>query len=348
MPSVVYSGKIFDIIVLTEQCKSLETDNLQFGFKKHSSTVICTALLLETIKYYIENGSDCYLLLLDASKAFNRVEYVKLFNTLRNRKMCPIVLRLIVNMYTNEEIHVKWNTVLSSKCKTSNGVKQGGCLSSSLFSVYLNNLIVKLRNSNIGCRYRSEYMGVFGYANDLSLLCPSFSGIREMLNVCESYANENKILLNVSKSQILHFSRNKDLENNRKPQLRMNNGQLIPYVEKCIHLGNRLSSTSREHVMITSSITDLNIKTNNLLSEFSFNESTTLSRLFSSYCMNIYGSSLWRYNNLRNIERFCISWRKAIRKLWRIPYRTHNDLVYLINKCDPIVSILEKRCAKFL
>ena len=47
--------------------------------------------------------------------------------------------------------------------------------------------------------------------------------------------------------------------------------------------------------------------------------------------MNVYGSSLWRYNNLRNIERFCISWRKAIRKLWRIPYRTHNDLVYLIN-----------------
>ena len=64
--------------------------------------------------------------------------------------------------------------------------------------------------------------------------------------------------------------------------------------------------------------------------------------------MNVYGSSLWRYNNLRNIERFCISWRKAIRKLWKIPYRTHNDLVYLINKCDPIVSILEKRCAKFL
>ena len=126
-------GKIFDIIVLTEQCKNLETDNLQFGFKKHSSTVICTALLLETIEYYIENGSDCYLLLLDASKAFDRVENVKLFNTLRDQKMCPIVLRLIMNMCTNQEIQVKWNTVLSSNCKTSNGVKQGGCLSPSLF-----------------------------------------------------------------------------------------------------------------------------------------------------------------------------------------------------------------------
>ena len=140
-----------------------------------------------------------------------------------------------MNMYTNQEIQVKWNTVLSSKCKTSNGVNQGGCLYPNLFRVYLNNLIVKLKNSNIGYRYRSKYMGVFGYADDLSLLCPSFSGMREMLNVCERYANENKILSNASKSQILHFSKNKDSENNRKPQLRTNNGQLIPYVEKCIH-----------------------------------------------------------------------------------------------------------------
>ena len=97
--------------------------------------------------------------------------------------------------------------------------------------------------------------------------------------------------------------------------------------------------------MITSSITDLNIKTNNLLSEFSFSESTTLSRLFSSYCMNVYWRSLWRYNNYNNLERFCISWRKAIRKLWKIPYRTHNALVHLINKCNSIVNIhvLEKR-----
>ena len=61
--------------------------------------------------------------------------------------------------------------------------------------------------------------------------------------------------------------------------------------------------------------------------------------------MNVYGSSLWRYNNHNNLEHFCFSWRKATRKLWKIPYRTHNALVYLINKCNSIVNILEKRCA---
>ena len=64
--------------------------------------------------------------------------------------------------------------------------------------------------------------------------------------------------------------------------------------------------------------------------------------------MNVYGSPLWRYNNHNNIERFCIAWRKGIRRLWKIPYRTHNALVHLINKCNSISIILEKRCVKFL
>ena len=39
-------------------------------------------------------------------------------------------------------------------------------------------------------RYRSEYMRDFGYADDLSLLCPSFFGMREMHKICELYADE--------------------------------------------------------------------------------------------------------------------------------------------------------------
>ena len=128
--------KVFDIIILDSQSNSLGTDVLQFGFKKSSSTVICTSLKLETIDYYVENNTDCYLLLLDASKAFDRVEYVKLFTILRDRKLCPIVLRLLMNMYINQTIQVRWNNTLSNVCGISNGVKQGGCLSPTLFSLY--------------------------------------------------------------------------------------------------------------------------------------------------------------------------------------------------------------------
>ena len=54
---------------------------------------------------------------------------VKLFTILRDRKLCPIVLRLLMNMYINQTIQVRWNNTLSNVCGISNGVKQGGCRS---------------------------------------------------------------------------------------------------------------------------------------------------------------------------------------------------------------------------
>ena len=53
-------------------------------------TVICTSILLDTIEYYNENNTDCYILLLDASKAFDRVEYVQLFKLIKDRNVSYI------------------------------------------------------------------------------------------------------------------------------------------------------------------------------------------------------------------------------------------------------------------
>ena len=94
----IYSilGKIFDLIVMKEQYASFITDDLQFGFKENSSTIICTQFLIETIEYYNSNNTDCFMLLLDASKAFDRIEYSTLFNYLRSRNMCPVTLHVHV------------------------------------------------------------------------------------------------------------------------------------------------------------------------------------------------------------------------------------------------------------
>ena len=55
------------------------SDEQQFEYKKGAPTVLCTALLKEIIDYYTERDSDCYVLILVASKAFDRVEHVRLF-----------------------------------------------------------------------------------------------------------------------------------------------------------------------------------------------------------------------------------------------------------------------------
>ena len=64
-------SKILDKINMSSQSEYLMTSELQFGFKEHSSTIICSTLLVETVEYYVSNNSSVYVLLIDASKAFD-------------------------------------------------------------------------------------------------------------------------------------------------------------------------------------------------------------------------------------------------------------------------------------
>ena len=112
------------------------------------------------------------------------------------RKMCPLIVRLLLYMYTNQSLVVKWNGFYSERFKVTNGVKQGGILSPSLFCIYINDLLDILKEKGIGCYIGSNYCGALSYADDLILMCPSIQGTQEMLNVCEKYANTHKIKFN--------------------------------------------------------------------------------------------------------------------------------------------------------
>ena len=97
--------------------------------------------------------------------------------------------------------------MISEKYGIANDVEQGGVLSPILLGIYMDNLIKRLKDSNIGCKIGNNYVGVFCYADDLTLLSPTFTGLKCMLAICENYADEYKILFNASKSQLLHFTK---------------------------------------------------------------------------------------------------------------------------------------------
>jgi hypothetical protein len=78
-------GKIFDAYVLTRYDSLLAASNLQFGFKAGYSTSMCSMILKETLEHYRSNKSTVYCTMLDASKAFDRVEYCKLVRLLSKK-----------------------------------------------------------------------------------------------------------------------------------------------------------------------------------------------------------------------------------------------------------------------
>ena len=52
-------------------------------------------------------------------------------------------------------------------------------------------------------------MGVYGYADDISLLCPTVSGMKE--KTCETFAKQLDIPFNASKRQLFWFGKSKKL-----------------------------------------------------------------------------------------------------------------------------------------
>ena len=79
-------------------------------------------------------------------------------------------------------MRVKWNGSLCGTFSASNGVKQGGVLSPMLlFTVYLDQLILALKESGIGCHLHGMFVGAFICADDATLLAPTNVALKAML-----------------------------------------------------------------------------------------------------------------------------------------------------------------------
>ena len=77
----------------------------------------------------------------------------------------------------------------------------------------------------------------------------------------------------------MHFERN---EMNRKKTISMAIDCTIDYVEQCVHLGTIIhSDITRKN--IDSAVNDLFMRTNNLIADFSYTHSSTLSVLYKSF-----------------------------------------------------------------
>ena len=189
-------GKILDNIILNIESNNLFTNDLQFSFKANSSTTMCTTMIRETISYFVNKGSNVYGMVLDATKAFDRINYCKLFRILLERNINPLICRLLLNMYTNQKLRVKWANEFSSIFSVSNGVKQGGVISPLLFCIYMDGLISELLSCNVGCFMGGVYAGIFMLADDLKLLAPSVQALDIMLNICLNYAARFDVIFN--------------------------------------------------------------------------------------------------------------------------------------------------------
>ena len=93
-------------------------------------------------------------------------------------------------------------------------------------SIYVNDLLIELKNNETGCHMGHYFVGALGYADDLILLSPTVYGLELMIIICENYAKEHSILFNRNKSKYLIFGKyNTSYKLN--PVIKVNN-EIVP------------------------------------------------------------------------------------------------------------------------
>jgi len=79
-------------------------------------------------------------------------------------------------------LFVRWSDVLSKCFYLMCGVRQGEVLSSVLFSVYVNDMIQKLSDKNLGCYVGDVYCGCVMYADYLIPESASVNLLQKMID----------------------------------------------------------------------------------------------------------------------------------------------------------------------
>ena len=343
--------KLLDIVILMLEGEKLGCDQLQFGFQAKASTSMCTWTATTVIEHYNRNGSVVYGCAMDLSKAFDLVEWVELFNNLMDKSIEPIFLRILLYIYMNQTCDVKWNGEFSTRFSVKNGVRQGAVSSPLLFSVYIDGLIVRLRNSGLGCSIDLNYFGCLGYADDLLLLSASRSGLQAMVTICEKFALSKSLQFSTnidpvkSKTKCLIFSPRAKDRSGVAPVIL--NGDPLPWVGEVKHLGNILQSdNSMKHDVAVKRGKFIG-KVNSLLQEFHFVKPEVFMKLLNVYCSSFYGSSLWNlYSD--EVDRIFKSWNVTVRNVFSLPFTTHRYLIEPISACMHPKVMLSSRYVKFI
>ena len=174
-------------------------------------------------------------------------------------------------------------------------------------------------------------------------LAPNLDALQSILHICEAFGREFNVLWNCGKTKCMKIGSERTLPS--RPIVL--NGSVLKWKLKVLHLGNSVCHDLSDHNDIMSKKGVFISQVNKLNVKFSSVSSLQCGYLFQNYCCSWYGCQSWDLYG-PDIDRMQIEWNKAVRRVLRIPYQTHTNLLPLLIKADTFLVQFRKRIAKFV
>ena len=333
-------SKVLESIVLKQYHECFTTKCNQFGFKRDHSTDLCTFTFKQVIDYYNSKGSPVFICYLDASKAFDKINFWILFNKLIIRGLPLVIVRLLVFWYTKQKFIIRWGSSYSETFVASNGVRQGGVLSPHLFNLYMDDLSLKLNSSKIGCNVNGTALNHLMYADDTVLIAPTAKALQYLILLCEEYAMKCEITFNIKKSVYMCI-KPKSYSKMNVPQIFLNN-RCIDLVHEYKYLGVLICDNMQDDGAINTQIRNLYARGNTLIKHFKCCTDNVKCALFKSYCSAFYCCQLWCNYSSETARRFKVAYNRIFRVLMGLEKRVSMSKVFITSRILHSSVILRK------
>ena len=307
-------SKVLEHVLKFMYFEFLSTSEFQFGFKRSSSTVHAIHCLRETVTYFINNDSRVYCAFLDASKAFDRLVHSGLFLKLMKRNIPMKFLNIMISWYSGLECRVKWADQYSNWFAITAGVRQGGILSPDFYSIYVDELLIKLKLSGRGCYYLGHFAAALFYADDMAVLSPSIKGLDSLLQICGEYCLEWDICLNAKKSKILYFGKRINISH-----AICLNGKAIDWVDEWTYLGVTLRSAKSFDCSVKERIRKFFRSTNAIFRIEGKSNDMIMLHLVESHCVPLltYAIEVIHVCNRDERRQLRVAYNSLFRKIFR-------------------------------
>lgn len=306
-------------------------ENHQFGFKAGLSTSLCTNVLKQTVDYYTNRGSYVFACFIDFQKAFDKVNYWKLFLKLLDDGVNNQIVQILAVWYSKQVCYVRWQNAVSSGFHMGNGTRQGGTLSPYLFSRYIRELLGAVSGTAAGCYIGNHCFNILAYADDLVVLAPSWRGLQHLLNVLHVQSLLIDLTCNVSKTVCMVF-----VPKNRNrmfasvfPSFTFG-VSVLQFVPQFKYLGHIISHNLTDDNDIQREIRSMFVRCNILIRKFSRCSEHVKLKLYQAYCLCFYDIALWTSFNVSSLCKFRSCYNKCMK------------LFFGYRKYDSVTSILLK------
>ena len=341
--------KLIDWIFIILFGSNFGLNDFQYAYQAGCSTTMCTWAVLETVDYFINNGSDVFTCAMDMTAAFDLTLHSLLFRKMNAKGFPAVFIRLFIFIYMNQTANVRWNGKLSDEFPMTNGCRQGAVLSAIAYCFYCENLFALLKQRRAGCWVMSNYHGIFGYSDDNWILAPSIGALEDMLKTCEEYAAAHNLRFSTDpnpdkcKTKLMAFL--------RKPRVLPNIslcGTPLPWVSKIKHLGNMVSN------VIDGGQLDMKVKNakyidknNTLCQEFFFSHPQSKLKINTIYNSHFTGSQLWKFES-KEMGKLESTYNKSIKIMFGLPWATHRYLMEPLTEQQHVRKTLVKRYLSFM